>query len=97
MSEREKPQAVAEPTEKTDTIVKSIVANLEKSYSDQKAKEIQNLYNAFVDAIAKQNNPHIANILTAIELVKIDLLTQKLEQIRREQAAQPAQATQAGT
>jgi F0F1-type ATP synthase gamma subunit len=71
--------------EKTASIVEKIIENLEQTYKEEKAKEIQDLYNAFVDAITSQPNPHISNILTALELVKHDVLTQKLEQIRREQ------------
>jgi len=74
------------PKEKTRSIVEKIIENLEQTYREEKAKEIQDLYNAFVDSITSQGNPHIANILTAIELVKHDIISQKLEQIRREQA-----------
>jgi hypothetical protein len=73
------------PKEKTASIVERIIENLEQTYREEKAKEIQNLYNAFVDAITSQSNPHISNILTALELVKQDVVSQKLEQIRREQ------------
>lgn len=71
--------------EKTASIVEKIIVNLEQTYKEEKAKEIQDFYNAIVDAITSQTNPHVSNILTAIELVKHDILSQKLEQIRREQ------------
>jgi hypothetical protein len=82
------PESTAQQNpEKIETMVKAMLANLEQTYKDQKSKEIQDLHNAFIEAISKQTNPHIANILTALELVKAEIVTQKLDQIHREQQA----------
>jgi hypothetical protein len=71
--------------------VKKMVDNLEETYKAQKAKEIENLYNDIIKAIANQPNPHIANILTAIKLVEHNFIAQKLNEIS--QNSVPLQAS----
>jgi hypothetical protein len=79
------PEATEEPKEeKTVSIVEKIIVNLEQTYRDEKAKEIQTLYNGFVDVITA-HKAHISNILTAIELVKHDIILQQIQKIRSEQ------------
>lgn len=75
---------VEKPKEKTASIVEKIIENLEQTYREEKAKQIQILYNGFVDVITN-NKAHISNILTAIELVKQDVIVQQIEKIRSEQ------------
>jgi ABC-type transporter Mla subunit MlaD len=77
----------SEEKPKEKQIVEQMIATLDKSFREEKAKEIQNLYNALVDAISSQG-AHISNILTAIELVKQEYINQKLQQIRAEQQQQ---------
>ena len=80
-----KEEAVTEkPKEKTASIVEKIIENLEQTYREEKAKEIQIVYNGFVDVITS-HKAHISNILTAIELVKQDVIMQQLQKIRSEQ------------
>jgi hypothetical protein len=81
---------------KNETIaeqVKTMVDNLEKTYQEQKGKEIENLYNDIMIAIAKQPNPHIANILAALKLVEHNFIGQKLSEISRNSVPIPAQGT----
>jgi cobalamin biosynthesis protein CbiD len=68
--------------------VKKMISSLESSFKEQKAKEIENLYNAIATAISSQPNAHISNILTALELIKAEIVDQKLNAIRQEQANQ---------
>jgi len=93
MGEKSEPLAVlpapkTEPSEatgkqKTASIVEKIIENVEQTYRQEKAKEIQELYNAFVDVLSTKQ-AHISNILTALELVKHDIIDQKIQQIRSE-------------
>jgi len=71
------------PKEKTASIVEKIIENLEQTYREEKAKEIQILYNGFVDVITN-HKAHISNILTAIELIKNDMIMQQIQKIRSE-------------
>jgi len=80
----EEPAIAEKPKEKTASIVDKIIENLEQTYTEEKAREIQILYNAFVDVITN-NKAHISNILTAIELIKHDVIMQQLEKIRSQQ------------
>lgn len=79
----EEEAATEKPKEKTASIVEKIIENLEETYRQERAKEIQTLYNDFVDAITT-HKAHVSNILTALELVKQDVIMQKIQQIRGE-------------
>jgi len=81
---KEEVEIVEKPKEKTASIVEKIIENLEQTYREEKAKEIQILYNGFVDVITS-HKAHISNILTAIELIKHDMIMQQIQKIRSEQ------------
>lgn len=80
---KEEVEVVEKPKEKTVSIVEKIIENLEQTYREEKAKEIENLFNGFVDVITS-HKAHISNILTALELVKQDIIMQKIQQIKSE-------------
>ena len=81
---KEEVEIVEKPKEKTASIVEKIIENLEQTYREEKAKEIQILYNGFADVITS-HKAHISNILTAIELIKHDMIMQQIQKIRSEQ------------
>jgi F0F1-type ATP synthase gamma subunit len=81
---KEEGEIVEKPKEKTASIVDKIIENLEQTYREEKAKEIQILYNGFADVITN-HKAHISNILTAIELIKHDVIMQQIQKIRSEQ------------
>ena len=81
---KEEVKVTEEPKEKTASIVEKIIENLEQTYREEKAKETQILYNGFVDVITN-HKAHISNILTAIELLKQDVIMQQIQKIRSEQ------------
>lgn len=73
-SEEEAPEV--KPTTKLETLVK----RWEEEYKREKANEIAELHNALVETIAN-HKPHLSTVLTALEIVRHELITEKLKQI----------------
>ncbi len=78
--EAEKPK----PQPKLLDILVPIAEKLEEEYRKQKTSEIEDLHNALVDVIdnyVKDRKIHISHILTALEIIKHELI---IESLRRE-------------
>lgn len=60
--------------------IKKLVERFEEDYQKQKKEETEELYNAIVDVI-NNKGATIQNILTALELVRMSIITEKLKQI----------------
>jgi len=63
--------------------IKTLVKKFEEDFQKQKKEETEELYNAIVDVI-NNKGATIQNILTAVELVKFSVITEKLKQIHNE-------------
>jgi len=61
--------------------LENLVSKFEKTYQEERNQETQVLYNDIV-TIINAKRATIQNILTALELVRITILTEKLKQIQ---------------
>jgi len=61
--------------------LENLVSKFEKTYQEERNQETQVLYNEIVDVINRRRAT-IQNVLTALELVKATILTEKLKQIQ---------------
>ncbi len=58
----------------------ALLAALEKTYAEIKAKEINELHNAIVETIS-QHKPSLENVLFVLEIVRFSLMEAKYKEI----------------
>jgi len=69
--------------------LKKLIDKWESDYKKLKAQEIEDLHNALVEVIA-ESGAHISNILTVLEIIKHEVMTEKLKSI--EKGVEPSKA-----
>lgn len=80
-------EVIEPPPKKPSKLVEMLIPlaeKLEDEYREQKNKEIEDLHNEIADVIdkaVKEKKVHISHILTALEIIKHELI---IESLRRE-------------